>query len=297
MSSLPIASSAHAVRGLPLAAALVAVYLIWGTTYLAIRFALEGFAPFFQIGTRFIVAGLLMGGWLALRRAALPTARQWLHCAVVGTLMLGGGTGLVAVAEQTISSGAVTVLIGAMPVCAALWARAFGERTAAGDWIAIGLGTAGVLLLTAGGEFRASPAGTFSVLGAVLLWSLGSALSRRLDIPAGAAGFAAEMLGGGVVVLAFSAMIGEPWSLQAAPRAWAAWGYLVVFGSIVAFSAYMWLVAHVSAALATSYAYVNPLVALAVGAWLGGERIAWQTFAALPFVLGAVLLLARNARR
>ncbi len=205
--------------------------------------------------------------------------------------------GGVATAEQWISSGATTVLIGALPLCAALWSGVFGRRPGTLEWLAVLLGSIGVVLLTGGAEFRSSPLGTAAILFAITCWSFGSQWSRRLDIPSGATGFAAEMLLGGTVLLLASALKGEAWTLPADWRPLLAWAYLVVFGSLIAFSAYMYLVAHVSPALATSYAYVNPPVALLVGAWLGGETIAPETWAALPMILGAVALLAWAASR
>lgn len=282
---------------LPVLASLLAVYLVWGTTYFAISVALEGFAPLFQMAIRFLVAGAILMGFQHLRGARLPTIRQWRDCGAVGTLLLGCGMGGVATAEQWISSGATTVLIGALPLCAALWSGVFGRRPGALEWLAVLLGSIGVVLLTGGAEFRASPLGTAAILFAITCWSFGSQWSRRLDIPSGATGFAAEMLLGGTVLLLASALKGEAWTLPADWRPVLAWAYLVVFGSLIAFSAYMYLVAHVSPALATSYAYVNPPVALLVGAWLGGETIAPETWAALPLILGAVALLAWAASR
>jgi drug/metabolite transporter (DMT)-like permease len=277
-------------------ASLATTYVVWGTTYLAIRFALESFAPFYQMGTRFIVAGALLFAWLRLRGRSWPSARQWLHAAILGTVMLGGGISLVAVAEQTISSGAVTVLIPFVPLWMVVLSRFFGQPARGVEWLAVAVGTAGVAVLVIGQEFRASPGGTLAVVSGTFFWAFGSLLSRRLDVPQGAVGFAAEMLAGGVVLLAISALIGESWTLQATPRAWLAWSYLVTFGSIVAFSAYMYLVQTVSPALAASYAYANPVIALAAGAWLADERVAPQTLLALPLILAAVAMLAWTNR-
>jgi drug/metabolite transporter (DMT)-like permease len=278
--------------------ALLTVYLVWGTTYLAIKFALVGFAPFWQMGSRFLAAGVLLYAWLALRGSAHPTPRQWRDATVVGALMLGGGMGLVANGQQWISSGATTVLIAVMPMWLALWQGLFGRWPGRRDLLGIAVGTVGVAVLASGAEFRASPAGFVSIVGATMCWSLGSLLSTRLDIPKGPMGFAAEMLCGGLVLVAISAFAGESWTMpwSVPSTALAAWLYLVVFGSLIAFSAYMFLMANVRPALASSYTYVNPAVALGVGAWLGGETIAVQTLVALPVILAAVALLM-GARR
>jgi drug/metabolite transporter (DMT)-like permease len=278
--------------------ALLTVYLVWGTTYLAIKFALAGFAPFWQMASRFVVAGGLLYAWLVFRGTPRPTLRQWRDATVVGALMLGGGMGLVANGQQWISSGATTVLIAVMPMWLALWQGLFGRWPGGRDLLGIALGTAGVAVLASGAEFRASPMGFASIVGATMCWSLGSLLSTRLDIPKGPMGFAAEMLCGGLVLLAISALAGESWTMpwEVPATALAAWLYLVVFGSLIAFSAYMFLMANVRPALATSYTYVNPAVALGVGAWLGGETIAVQTLVALPVILAAVAILM-GARR
>ncbi|MDY0013579.1 MAG: drug/metabolite exporter YedA [Rhodocyclaceae bacterium] len=280
-----------------IAACLAAVYLIWGTTYLAIRIALEGMPPLFQMGSRFLVAGGLLFGWLALRRRPWPTRRQWGHSALVGALLMGCAMGGVAVGEQWISSGATTVLIGALPLAAVLWGRAFGERPGPWAWLAVGLGSAGILTLTAGAEFRASPAGTAAILFAITAWSFGSQLSLRLDLPEGAMGFAAEMFTGGLILLLASWLAGESWPASVALRPLLAWGYLVVAGSLVAFSAYMVLVERTSPLVAASYAYANPPIALVLGALVAHEGIAPQTWAALPLILAAVALLGWSATR
>jgi drug/metabolite transporter (DMT)-like permease len=298
MASTPAPSLSPSAGDARVAAALATVYVVWGTTYLAIKFALVSFAPFWQMASRFVAAGGLLFAWLALRGTPLPTARQWRDSTLVGALMLGGGMGLVATGQQWISSGATTVLIAVMPVWLALWQGVFGRWPGRRDWLGIALGTVGVAILSSGAEFRASPLGLASIVGATLCWSLGSMLSTRLDVPKGPMGFAAEMLGGAAALLALSALAGEPWTMpwDAAPKALAAWAYLVVAGSLVAFSAYMFLMAHVRPALAGSYAYVNPAVALGVGAWLGAETVAPQTLVALPVILAAVAILMSGRR-
>lgn len=280
-----------------LAACLLATYLIWGTTYLAIRFALQGMAPLFLMATRFLVAGGLLAAWLALHRAPWPTLRQWRNSAAIGILLLGGGMGGVATAEQWIGSGATTVMVGATPLFAGVCAAWFGQRPRRLEWVAILIGSLGVVVLATGGEFRAHPWGSVAILFALGCWSFGSQWSRQLDLPEGAIAFAAEMLTGGLALLVASALVGESWHIAPAARPLAAWAYLVVFGSLIGYSAYMVLVRHCSAALASSYAYANPPVALLMAATLGGETIAPQTLMALPLILGAVAMLAWLASR
>jgi drug/metabolite transporter (DMT)-like permease len=280
----------------PVLCCLAATWLVWSTTYLAIRFALEGFAPFFQMGTRFLLAGLLLLAFMALRGARWPSIRQVQHCTVVGGLMMGGGMGLTAYGEQSISSGATTVFIAAMPILIALWSRLFGQWPSKAEAQGMALGTVGVVLLASGSEFRASTSGLLALTGAITCWSLGAVLATRLDIPKGPIGFGLEMLMGGLVLMVISYAAQESWAWPSSVRVWAAWAYLVTAGSLLAFCAYMYLVANVSPALATSYVYVNPPLALGIGMWFGQEQVSAQTWLALPLVLAAVALLASGKK-
>jgi drug/metabolite transporter (DMT)-like permease len=273
-------------------ACLLAVYIVWGTTYFAIKVAIEGVAPFFLVGTRFVVAGALLLGWQALRGASAPTAKQWGGAALVGFLLLVVGNGGVAVAEHWVSSGATVALISIMPLATALWSGAFGQWPRRAEWIAIALGGAGAAIMLLGRDLQGSILGTLLILFATASWSLGTVLSRRLDIPHGPTGFGAEMLMAGLMGLVVSAALGEHWSMPSAPHVWSAWGYLVVFGSLIGFSAYRFVVERVSPSLAATYAYVNPPVALAVGWWLGHETFSANVLLGLPVVLGAVALHA-----
>jgi drug/metabolite transporter (DMT)-like permease len=269
-------------------ACLLAVYIVWGTTYFAIKVAIEGFAPFFLVGTRFVVAGVLLLGWQALRGAPAPTAKQWGGAALVGLLLLVVGNGGVSVAEHWVSSGATVALISVMPLATVLWSGAFGQWPRRAEWSAIALGGAGVAVMLLGRDLQGSLLGTLLILFATASWSLGTVLSRRLDIPHGPTGFGAEMLTAGLMGLVVSAALGEHWSIPHAPRIWWAWGYLVVFGSLIAFSAYRFVVERVSPSLASTYAYVNPPVGLIVGWWLGNETFSANVLLGLPVVLVAV---------
>jgi len=271
---------------------LAAVYIIWGTTYLAIKIAIHETGPFFLLGTRLIVAG---GGMMLVLRAAgtsLPTWKQWKSAAILGFLMLVIGIGGVSVAEKWVSSGAAVALISIQPLGTALWAVAFGRAPRRMEWLAIFIGVAGTLVMVMGQDFQASPLGTGLILFGVASWTLAANLAGRLELPPGAMGFAAEMLFAGVVGLLVSAALGESWALPHSPHVWAAWAYLVTFGSLIAFSAYRFLVDHVSPTLAATYAYVNPPVALFVGWWIGSEHFSANTFIGLPIVLLAVALHA-----
>jgi drug/metabolite transporter (DMT)-like permease len=273
-------------------ACLLAVYVIWGTTYFAIKVGVAEVAPFFLVGTRFMVAGGVLMIAQLLRAQRMPTLNQWRNAALVGFLLLVAGNGGVAVAERWVSSGATVALISVMPLATALWSGALGQWPRRREWLAIGLGALGVAVMLMGRDLHGSLPATALILLATTCWSLGTVLSRRLDLPHGPTGFGAEMLSAGIIALIVSAALGEHWAVPAEPKLWWAWGYLVVFGSLIAFSAYRYVVERVSPTLAATYAYVNPPVALFVGWWLGHESFSSNVLVGLPIVLGAVALHA-----
>ena len=279
-------------------ACLAATWIVWGSTYLAIKFALVSFPPFFQMGTRFLAAGLLLAAWMRWRGARWPDARQWRHAAIVGGLMLGGGMGGTAYAEQSVASGLVVAFIAVCPLMIAALNRLWGIRPTRLEAAGIGVGLVGVLMLTQGAGFAASPAGLVAIAAACLTWSLGSVLSQRATpLAPGAMGFASEMLCGGVLLMAMSWIAGERPSWPAEPVAVAAWFYLVVFGSLVAFNAYMILLSRASAGLASSYTFVNPVIAMLLGIAVAGEVVSGFEWAAAGEVLVGVVLMLRGATR
>jgi drug/metabolite transporter (DMT)-like permease len=267
---------------------LASVYIVWGTTYFALKVGVQGAAPYFLVGTRFVVAGALAMTWLKMRGHPLPTLRQWRGSALLGFLMLAIGLSNVTIAERTVSSGAAVALISFMPLVMALWSGLLEKWPKRSEWLAIAVGTLGTLVMVTGADLRASPSGTLLILSGTVAWSLGTVLSRRIELPAGAMGFAAEMLAGGVIALVMSVAFGERWALPQSSAVWWAWAYLVVFGSLIAFSAYRVLVDRVSPTLASTYAYVNPPVALFVGWLLGNEKFSMNVLLGLPIVLAAV---------
>jgi drug/metabolite transporter (DMT)-like permease len=273
---------------------LAATWLVWGSTYLVIRFALEGFAPYFLMATRFLFAGALLLMLQFARGAKLPGWRLWFNASVVGALMLGGGMGGVAYAEQSIASSLVVSFIAVIPLLLVVINLAFGIRPQRREVFAVLIGLGGVLMLTQGGGIRNSPAGLAVITLGTCGWALGSVLAqRKLFLAPGPTGFATEMLCGGVVLLIMSAVRGEPWQWPVQTGVWLAWWYLVVFGSLIAFSAYMLLLARTSTSLAASYSLVNPVVALLLGVTLGGERVTlWEWCAAAVVVSGVVLLFS-----
>ncbi|HSI53893.1 MAG: EamA family transporter [Ramlibacter sp.] len=300
MNTAVISSPATPPKAALLVPALLACYLIWGSTYLAIRYALVSFPPFFQMGTRFLAAGVLLMGWVLWRRRtaanppALPTWVEWRNALIVGTLMLGGGMGLTASAEQHVGSGLIAAFIAVSPMLACGWGLMFGQRPARLELAGMVVGLVGVLMLVRGAAFAAAPLGIACIAGAVAAWTLGSVLStNKLRLAAGPAGFASEMLCGGAVLMLISLAMGEQFSGHAEPIAIAAWLYLVVFGSLIAFTAYLYLLGHASPAMATSYAFVNPLIALFLGVVVAGEAVTNAEWIACGVVLGGVFLIFR----
>jgi drug/metabolite transporter (DMT)-like permease len=259
-----------------------------------IRFALAGFAPYFLMATRFLFAGGLLLVWQLARGATLPTGRQWGNALLVGTLMLGGGMGGVAYAEQTIASGLVVAFIAVIPLLLVLINLGFGVHPQRSELLAVLIGLGGVLMLTQGVGIRGSPAGLAAITFGTTGWALGSVLAQRgFALAPGATGFATEMLCGGVALLIMSAVRGEPWHWPLQTGVWLAWWYLVVFGSLIAFSAYMLLLARTSATVAASYSLVNPVIALFLGVTLGAETVStWEWVASGIVMIGVMLLFA-----
>ncbi len=278
-------------------ACLAATWLVWGSTYLVIKFALISFPPFFQMGSRFLAAGALLMAWTRWRGQPWPTRREWLHALVVGTLMLGGGMGGTAVAEETVGSGLIVAFIAVVPMMIALANLAFGIKPGRMEAAGIGVGLIGVLMLTQGAGFQASTHGLVAITVACVTWSIGSVLSQfRLPLAPGATGFASEMLCGGAVLLGLSWMSGEAPQWPPQPVAVAAWAYLVVFGSLIAFNAYMVLLARAPSGLASSYTFVNPVIAMLLGVAIGGEQVSGFEWSAVGVVLLGVVLLVSGRR-
>jgi drug/metabolite transporter (DMT)-like permease len=290
----PTGSTASS-RRLAVGLALFSVYVIWGSTYLAMRLAMEGFPPFMMAAFRFLIAGAVMLVIARVRGEALPTWRQWRNALAIGTLLLACGNGMVALAEQTVTSGLAALLVAAVPLWMALFGGLWGRWPVTKDWIALVLGFGGIMVLNFGSELRGSAAGVAILMFATASWAFGSLWSRRLDLPKGAMAPGAEMATAGPVLLVFSLLHGEHLPAVIPVRAIVALAYLVVFGSLVAYTAYMYLLAKAPVTVASSYAYVNPVVALVLGAAFYDERLPSALVVALPLILIAVILVLRPA--
>ena len=276
----------------PVFLALMTMYFVWGSTYLAIRFALESLPPLLLTALRLLVAGGLLFGFLAWRGKTLPTRLEWRNAAIVGGLMLAGGVGSTTFAEQWVDSGLTAVLIATVPLWATLLAAIWERKPSGLEWIGVLVGFGGVLLLNSEATLRANWLGTLLLLLAPISWALGSVLSRRLTLPLGPMAFAAEMLAGGGMLLVMGLLRGERIvAVPTLPSA-LAWLYLTLFGSLLAFSAYMYLLQTVSVTLATSYAYVNPAIAVLLGVLFAGERLSPMGMAGVGVILTAVVLIS-----
>jgi drug/metabolite transporter (DMT)-like permease len=281
------------------ALALAALYLIWGSTYLGIRFALEGgWPPLLMAGSRFVVAGGLMYAALRARGVPAPTRAQWPTIAAMGVLLLGLGNGMVCIAEQTVSSGVAAVAVASAPLWMALFSALRGDRPTRTECVGLAIGFAGVVWLNAGGSLAASKVGLVALVVATIAWAFGSIWSRGRDLPSPFMTAAAQMLVGGVVMLVAGWLVGERFHGMPTLKGWVSVAYLAGFGSIVAFSAYIWLLHNVRPVLAGSYAYVNPAIAVLLGAWLARERFSGSELGAMGVILLGVvaITLAKAAK-
>ena len=287
-------------------AALTSLYLVWGSTYLAIAIAVRTLPPLMMAGTRFLVAGGIMLLWLRLTGTPSPTAKQWRSALLVGTLLLLGGNGTVCLVSHAVPSGVVALVIA----CTTLAMVGFGwvcggPRPTPRLALGIVLGLCGVAVLVwHPGAVAAYPWwGIAALLLASLSWAGGSVLSQRLSpaaqIPSPWMATAAQMIAGGLAVMVAATVHGE-WSAldpaQITVASVGAWVYLVIGGSMIGFGSYVWLLRNASPALATSYGYVNPLVAIVLGAWLNAEPVSGQMLISAVIIIAAVALIATAPR-
>lgn len=285
----PSADSAASSRLTPnvmIPLALIGVYVIWGSTYYGLRVALSGFPPFALAAIRFIIAGGLLYAFLRWRGAAAPTRRQWFNCLVTGTLLLGIGNGGVCYAEQTVASGIAAVAVASAALFMAIFAGMYGQWPNRMEWIGLIIGFVGIIVLNLGGELRGSPAGAIALVLSPIAWAFGSVWSKHQDMPEPMISAAAQMLAGSVPLAIVSFASGEYFAAVPNATAMAAMAYLVVFGSLLGFSAYIYLLHHTRPALASSYAYVNPPVAVLIGVLLGGEAVSRLD------IIGTIIIVA-----
>ena len=286
-------------RSTLLVACLAIVYVVWGSTYLAIHFVVDGIPPLISSAIRNFCAGPILFAFLKWRGAPWPTWRQWRNGALIGFMMMGLGNGFVCVAETRVPSGLAALIIAGTPVFAVLFAWGlFGVRPRLLEWLGIGLGLAGMGLLNLDLHAAASPAYVAVLFIAGASWAGATVLQPRLDLPKGPMSAAVQMLGGGASLVVMAALHGERLDVATVPlSAWLALAYLVVFGSIVAYTAFVYVIGHSRPALATSYAYVNPVVAVGLGVLFVGETVSAPMLAGMAVILSGVGLLMIGSRR
>ncbi|VVN80995.1 putative inner membrane transporter YedA [Pseudomonas fluorescens] len=277
---------------LPLVSAFFALYVIWGSTYLVIRIGVQYWPPLMLGGIRFIIAGALMYGFLRWRGVPAPTWPQWKAAGVIGILLLSCGNGAVTVAEHMgVASGVAALAVATVPLFTLLCGYFWGARNTRLEWAGIALGLIGIAMLNLGSNLQSSPLGAALLVFAAAAWAFGSVLSKHLPLPQGAMASAAQMLVGGVVLMIASTLSGEHLDSLPPIEGWLALAYLIGFGSIIAFNAYMYLLKNVRPAAATSYAYVNPAVAVLLGIVFAGESIGIEEALAMAVIISAVVLI------
>jgi drug/metabolite transporter (DMT)-like permease len=301
---------------LSVAVALGTVYIVWGSTYLAIAYVVETLPPFLSAAARFLVAGSLLIGFLlaqdrwrrsrgaASPRLTWPRLIEWRTALIVGTLLLFGGNGMVVAAEQTVPSGIAAVVIATVPiwmaVFEALLTRRAPSRLATGG-LAVGLLGVAILLLPSAGIDALDPFGIGLLVVATISWAWGSLYARRGPLPSNQLlGTGMEQLGGGAVLVVAGLGFGELARLNLAAvslESWLGLAFLIVFGSLAAFTAYVWLLNHVPITTVSTYAYVNPIVAVALGAIILSEPITPRTLIAAALIIGAVVAMVSGRVR
>lgn len=276
--------------------ALLTVYLSWGSTYLVIRIALVELPPLFMMGIRFFLFGIGIYGYLRMRGAPNPGLIEWSRSAVISIFLVLGGSAGVAYAEQWVSSGLAALVVATTPLWTVLFAGIWGRWPNRLEWAGLLIGLVGIVVLNFEGDLRASPLGTVLLIVAAMSWAFGSVWSQRMKLPRGMMAVAAQMITGGAVVLLLSLAMGERITSVPTWRSVGAVLYLGIVGSL-GFTAYMYLFKRVRPALATSYAYVNPAIAVMLGVWFAGERIALPGVIAMLIILFGVVLVAFGQRK
>ena len=273
-------------------AALFSLYIIWGSTYLGIRYAVETIPPMLMNASRFLLAGFLLYGFLRARGAQNPTPRQFWNAGLVGVILICGGNGFVTLAEHSgVPSGIAATAVASVTIWTGLWSGLWGQWPRKLEWLGVAVGFVGVVILTLEGNLRTNPFGLI-VFCAPICWSFGSILSRNIQMPQGLMASAIEMIVAGFVSIPIGLLLGERITQMPSTSSLLATGYLITFGSLIGFNAYIFVLGKVRPTLATSYAYVNPVVALFLGVAIGGEKLGANALVALPIILLGVAVIA-----
>jgi drug/metabolite transporter (DMT)-like permease len=272
-------------------AALFCTYFIWGSTYLAIRFGIESFPPFLMVGVRFTVAGALLYALMRRLGQPNPSLTQWRSAAIVGFLLPVVGNGTVSHVQLKVSSSLAALVIATAPIWIAIFSSFWGHKITRQEWLGIAVGFVGIVLLNLGGSLQGDLASAFLLILAAASWSLGSVWGKHLPMPSGLMGAACQMLCGGAISLVLSFLWGEIWPARISVKSLGAMAFLIFLGSIVAYSAYQYLLKTVRPLVASSNTFVNPIVAFVVGIWLANEKVTSIEYAALAVILIGVFLV------
>jgi drug/metabolite transporter (DMT)-like permease len=300
----------HAVsqpRAWKVVLAFAVIYLVWGSTFLAIRVGVREVPPFLLAGMRFLVAGIVLYGWMRGRGVPSPTGREWGAASLLAVLIFLLDYGLLFWAERRVPSGIAAVMMATIPVFMAIAEIIFlrTQRLTLRLGLALLTGLAGVAVLVGYsielGQAPVDAAGACALIIAAISWSVAASLTRRMPLPADKAmSSGAQMFAGGVLLTLMAALLGEfrGFHVQAVSRgAWLALAYLIVAGSIIGFTAYVWLIDHQSPTKVGTYAYVNPVIAVLVGYFLGGEAIGPRTVAGTVLVLVSVIIITTTPKK
>jgi drug/metabolite transporter (DMT)-like permease len=281
-----------------IAGAMFSLYVIWGSTYLAIRLAIDGFPPLYMAAIRQLVAGAVLYAVMRATGAPRPTRAQWKGGFIVGTLLVAGGNGGISLGERSVDSSFAAIVVASMPLWVAVMGLYYGRKPTRRELIGLCVGFSGVVVLNAGGigVTGGDPVAFAAVIASPILWAWGSVLGARVELARGPMASATQMLCGGAVLVVLGAAFGEHFTQAPSAKSIGALAYLVVLGSLVAFSAYGFLLRTVRPAVATSYAYVNPIVAIALGVAFAGETISPRAIVATALTLGGVAILATRKR-
>ncbi len=282
--------------------ALIALYIVWGSTYLGIKVAIETIPPFFHAGIRFLISGLILVIWQRVAGQSMPTRRQWMSTAIIGSFLLLGGNGLVAWAEQFIPSGIAALIIASVPMFLVIGeaVRPNGVKPTWQGIVGLLIGFAGIFILVGPSEISGSttklnPFGVAALLSACLFWTIGSMVSKSADLPKSSLmNTGAQMLMGSISLFIVSLITGElnGWDVTAvSARSLYGLSYLIFVGSLVGFVSYGWLLQNAPISLVSTYAYVNPIVAVLLGVWFANEVLEPRIWLATAIIIGSVIFI------
>ncbi|NJN79022.1 MAG: EamA family transporter [Anaerolineales bacterium] len=287
--------------------ALITLYIVWGSTYLGIKVAIETIPPFFHAGVRFLISGIILVIWQRAVGSTMPTRNQWMSTFIIGTFLLLGGNGLVAWAEQYIPSGVAALIIGSVPMFLVIM-EAFRPNGTKPGWrtmLGLLIGFVGIFILVGpaeltGGEMNLNPFGVIALLGACLFWAIGSTYSKSADLPKSSLmTTGAEMLMGSIGLFVVSLVTGElnGWNpAEVSARSLYGLIYLITIGSIIGFGSYIWLLQNAPISLVATYAYVNPIVAVILGYFFGNEILEPRIWLATAIIIGAVAFINNRVK-